>query len=375
MTLPLQPRPDEPAPPLDVRNVGLTILGTTALIVLLKYMQQVFIPFVLSGLIFYALDPLVDAMQRWRIPRAIGAALVLVTVVGGAGIGAYQLSDEALVLVEQLPTAARKLRTALRPSPGGRPGALGRVQQAATELDKTAAEATTSAAAPRGVVRVQVEEPGLRATDFIWRGSLGMLTAASQGIMVLFLAYFLLVADDLFKRKLIVHLGDTLSKKKITVQILDQIGSRIERFLLVQIFTSAVVAVATGLALWGLGVEQAVVWGLAAGLFNSIPYFGPVIVTAGLAIIAFMQFGTLQMMTVVAGTALLITTLEGWLLTPMLLGRAAQMNQVAVFAGLLFWSWLWGVWGLLLAVPMMMVIKTTCDHVEDLRPVADLLSD
>ncbi len=88
-----------------------------------------------------------------------------------------------------------------------------------------------------------------------------------------------------------------------------------------------------------------------------------------------MQFGTLQMMTVVAGTALLITTLEGWLLTPMLLGRAAQMNQVAVFAGLLFWSWLWGVWGLLLAVPMMMVIKTTCDHVEDLRPVADLLSD
>lgn len=375
MTLPLQPRPNEPAPPLDVRNVGLTILGTTALIVLLKYMQQVFIPFVLSGLIFYALDPLVDAMQRWRIPRAIGAALVLVTVVGGAGIGAYQLSDEALVLVEQLPTAARKLRTALRPSPGGRPGALGRVQQAATELDKTAAEATTSAAAPRGVVRVQVEEPGLRATDFIWRGSLGMLTAASQGIMVLFLAYFLLVADDLFKRKLIVHLGDTLSKKKITVQILDQIGSRIERFLLVQIFTSAVVAVATGLALWGLGVEQAVVWGLAAGLFNSIPYFGPVIVTAGLAIIAFMQFGTLQMMTVVAGTALLITTLEGWLLTPMLLGRAAQMNQVAVFAGLLFWSWLWGVWGLLLAVPMMMVIKTTCDHVEDLRPVADLLSD
>ncbi len=265
MTLPLQPHPDEPAPPLDVRHLGLTILAVTALIVLLKYMQQVFIPFIVSGLIFYALDPLVDAMQRWRIPRAIGAALVLVTVVGGAGIGAYQLSDEALVLVEQLPTAARKLRTALRPSPGGLPGALGRVQQAATELDKTAAEATTSAAAPRGVVRVQVEEPGLRATDFIWRGSLGMLTAASQGIMVLFLAYFLLVADDLFKRKLIVHLGDTLSKKKITVQILDQIGSRIERFLLVQIFTSAVVAVATGLALWGLGVEQAAVWGSPRG--------------------------------------------------------------------------------------------------------------
>lgn len=249
------------------------------------------------------------------------------------------------------------------------------MQQAATELDKTAAEARATPAAPRGVIKVQVEEPALRATDFIWWGSMSAVTAAGQGVIILFLSYFLLVADDLFKRKLVVHLGDTLSKKKITVQILDQIGSRIERFLLVQIFTSAVVATATGLALWGLGVEQAVIWGLAAGLFNSIPYFGPVIVTAGLAIIAFMQFGTLQMMTVVAGTALLITTLEGWLLTPILLGRAAQMNQVAVFASLLFWSWLWGVWGLLLAVPMMMVIKTTCDHIEDLRPVADLLSD
>ena len=114
---------------------------------------------------------------------------------------------------------------------------------------------------------------------------------------------------------------------------------------------------------------------VACNMLFNITKIQALVGDAGLAVIAFMQFGTLQMMTVVAGTALLITTLEGWLLTPTLLGRAAQMNQVAVFAGLLFWSWLWGVWGLLLAVPMMMIIKTTCEHTEDLRPVADLLSD
>ena len=367
--------PSEPTSPLARQRPGVTILAVCALIFLLKYMQDVFIPLILSGLIFYALDPVVDALQRWRVPRAIGAALVLITVAAGAGAGAYQVSDEALLMVEELPVAARRLRAVLRPVRGEAPGALDRVQRAATELDKTAAEASATPAAPRGVIKVQVEEPGLRATDFIWWGSMGAVTAAAQGVLILFLSYFLLVADDLFKRKLVVHMGDTLSKKKVTVQMLDQIGDRIERFLLVQIFTSTVVATATGLALWWLGVERAAIWGLAAGLFNSIPYFGPVIVTAGLSVIAFMQFGTLWMMGVVAGTALLITSLEGWFLTPTLMGRAAQMNQVAVFAGLLFWSWLWGVWGMLLAVPMMMIIKSTCEHIEDLHPVADLLGE
>jgi len=376
MTAPAEPPSvPEPSSALDGRRTGITILAGCALVLLLKYMQDVFIPLILSGLIFYALDPIVDALQRWRVPRAIGAALVLITVAGGVGVGAYQLSDEALLMVEELPDAARRFRAAFRPVPGKAPGALAKMQQAATELDKTAAEATATPAAPRGVIKVQVEEPALRATDFIRWGSMSAVTAAGQGVIILFLSYFLLVADNLFKRKLVVHLGDTLSKKKITVQMLDQISSRIQRFLLVQIFTSAVVATATGLALWWLGMEQAAIWGLAAGLLNSIPYFGPVIVTAGLSVVAFMQFGTLSMMGLVAGTALLITTLEGWFLTPTLMGRAAQMNQVAVFSGLLFWSWLWGVWGMLLAVPMMMVIKSTCEHIEDLHPIADLLSD
>lgn len=131
----------------------------------------------------------------------------------------------------------------------------------------------------------------------------------------------------------------------------------------------------TAVALWSLGVQNAAVWGLAAGIFNSIPYFGPLIVSSGLAVVAFLQFGTFGMTAMIAGVALVITSLEGWALTPVLMGRTAHMNRVAVFAGLLFWSWMWGIWGTLLAVPIMMVVKAICDHVEDFQPVADFLSE
>jgi predicted PurR-regulated permease PerM len=124
-----------------------------------------------------------------------------------------------------------------------------------------------------------------------------------------------------------------------------------------------------------LGVDEAALWGLLAGIFNSIPYYGPLIVSGGLSIVTFLQFGTVSMTLLVAGVSMLITSAEGWLLTPMLMGRVAAMNRVAVFVGLLFWSWVWGVWGMLLAVPMMMSIKVICDHIDDLKPVGRFLGE
>jgi predicted PurR-regulated permease PerM len=357
----------------DIRTVGIAVLAAVALILLLKDAREVFIPLVLSALLFYALDPIVDRLQRLRIPRALGAAVVLLTVVGAGGWTAYSVRDEAIAVVEDLPRAARNLRTALRTARSAPENTIDKLQRAANEIDRTRAEAMPPPSTPRGVMRVQVEQPPFRVSEVLWWGSVGMVSIVSESLMVLLLAYFLLLADDLFKRKLLANFGDTLSRRRITGQILDRISAQIARFLLVQLTTSVLVATATALALWWLGVRQAAFWGVASGVLNSIPYFGPLIVTVGLAAIAFMQFGTLPMALVVAGTALLITTLEGWLLTPGLMGRAARMNQVAVFAGLIFWSWLWGFWGVVLAVPMMMVVKAVCDHVDDLKPVGDLL--
>jgi len=359
-----------PASPLQVRNIAFTLVSVAIVLLLLQHMQPVLIPLVLAGLLFYALDPAVDWLQKAHVPRALGAALMLFIVVAVVGVLVFSLQGQALTVIDELPAGARKMAAALRKAPGDAPGAMEKVQQAAEALQ----EAQPPTPVPSGVTKVQVEEKGFQASTFVWTTSVGLASAANRLIMVLFLTYFMLLSDQLFKRKL-VEIVDTLTHKKTTVSVLDDIAAQIQRFLVIQIFTSAGVAVVTAVALWMMGLRQAALWGLLAGILNTIPYYGALLVTAGLSIVAYLQFGTLGMMASVAGVALLITTLEGSLLTPTLMSRASSMNQVAVFAGLLFWSWIWGIWGMLLAVPMMMVLKVICDRVEPLQPVGHLLGD
>jgi predicted PurR-regulated permease PerM len=367
-------RPSLITGPIDIRSVGITIVAVSALILMLRYAQEVIVPFVVSGLLFYAVDPPVRWMQRMRLPRAIGAGLVLMALVAGIGLGVRALQPQVTAVIEDLPEAARRIRALMRPRPG-ESGALEKVQEAAEELDKAAAEAATATAAAKGVTRVQIEEPAFRATDYLWWGSLGIVGLAGQGIMILFLTYFLLLSSDRLKQRFVKLAAPTLTRRRITIQILDDIARQIQRFLVVQILTSALVAAVTAVVLWQIGLEQPAFWGLMAGLFNSIPYFGALIVTIALAIAAVLQFGTLYMALVVAGSALVITTIEGWLLTPHLLSRANKTNHVAIFAALLFWTWMWGVIGLLLAIPMLVVIKAFADHVESFRPLSELMSE
>ena len=360
--------------PVDVRSVALTVIAGVGLVLFLQYAQAVLIPIVLGALIFYALDPAVDSLERWHVPRAVGAALVLLLLTGGIGYGLWTLRDDAMAVVEELPRAAAQVRTTLRNDRGREPAPLEKIQEAAKEIDKTAVAAAGPAPRdPAGLLRVQVVEP-FRATDYLAWGAVGAIALAGQAVMILFLSYFLLVADDLYKRKL-VKIAPTMSKKRITVQIVDEIGKQIERFMLVQVLTSAIVGVATSLALWWIGLEQPVIWGIAAGVLNSIPYFGPIIVTAGLMLVGYLQFETIEMALYVAAIALVITTLEGWLLTPALMGRAASINPAAIFVGILFWSWIWGVWGLVLAVPMLMMVKAVCDRIDELQPIGELLGE
>ena len=354
-------------------HVAAWLLVAAAAILFVRYAAEVIVPFVLSALLFYALDPAVDALQRHRVPRWLGALLILGGVIGAVGAGVYTLRDDVVKIVTDLPDGARRLRALSTSS--GRPSTMESLRRATEEIDRTAAEAAGPSKPTDGVMRVRVEEQPVRTVDYLWSGSMGLVSLASYLTLVCFLAYFLLVADDLFKRKLVRHASATLAGKKITVAVLEAIGRQIEQFILVQIFTSVVVGVVTTFSLWMLGLNNAAVWGISAGILNSVPYFGPFIVTCGLAVLAFLQFGTLSAVASIAGAALLITTLEGWFLTPLLLGRAARMNSVAIFAGLLFWTWMWGVWGTLLAVPMMMVAKAICDHVEDFAPAADFLGE
>ncbi len=369
--------------PVDIRNLALTVIASLGAVFMLQYAQTVLIPIVIGVLIAYALSPLVSGLGRVRLPRAIGAAVAVMLVVSALGVSAYTLSDEVMSIVRDVPQAAQRVRQRISQHRRQRGGALEEVQRAATEIDKAAAEAATPAGGaarptgvrPDGVQKVEVVEPSFSATDYLWAGGVGLVNMAGQFTMILFLVYFLLVTGDLYKRKLVKIAGPRLSQKRITVQILDAINLQIESFIRVQILTSFIVAVATAVALWWLGVDEYIVWGLLAGVFNSIPYLGPILVTGGLGIVAFMQFDDITRTAYVCLVTLAITSLEGFLLTPALVGRAAQMNPVAIFVGLLFWSWIWGVWGTVLAVPMLMMLKAVCDHIEDLQPIGELLGE
>ena len=175
------------AEPYDARTNALLILAGIAIIAVLNYAQDVLIPFVLSGLIFYALDPFVDRLQRWHVPRVLGAGLMLLLAVIGLGATVYTLTGQAMAVVEQLPEGVRRLRYELRPQANDQ-GAIDKVQRAAQELDQAAADATQPAPVPKGVLRVQVEEPALRASNYVVAGGFTAVALAGQAVMVLFLA-------------------------------------------------------------------------------------------------------------------------------------------------------------------------------------------
>jgi predicted PurR-regulated permease PerM len=369
--------PDEPETisraPVDVRSLSLALLAGIGIVLFLQLAQQVFIPLAVGVLISYALEPIVAWLKRWSIPRAVGAGVLLALLAGGAAFGVFTLLDDAVAVVEKLPAAARKLGESLKVTRGDGQGLMQKMQKAATEMENTTTEAVGPDAIRKGITRVQVEEKPINLGDYIWRGGTGLISAGSAVILVLFLVYFMLITGDLFKRKLMKIAGSSVLSRKITAQILEEIDTQIARYMLIQMMTSVLVGVVSGIAFWWIGLEQAPIWGIAAGLLDAIPYFGPAIVMAGLFTIGFLQFGTILMGLYLAGVSFIIMSLEGLILTPWLTMRAVRMNGVALFLGLMFWGWMWGVWGLLLAVPMMVMIKSISDRIEDLKPIGELL--
>lgn len=384
---PLPPTPGaagEPPPlvihsPVGVRSLTLSVLATIATILTLQYAQSVLIPIVIGILVAYSLEPFVKGLLRVGLRRSVGAAAVLIILVGVLGAGTYALTGEVMEIVTEVPQAAHRIRVRVEERMRKPGGAIQQVQKAATEIAATAQVASQQTQTPsaRGAepAKVQVVQPAINVGAYIYSGGMNVALAIGQAIVILFLVYFLLVTGDLYKRKIVKIAGPHLWQKKLTVQILEDISAQIASFIRVELMTSALVGAATMAALWYFGLHQWIVWGLLAGIFNSIPYLGPVIVTGGLGTVAFLQFDSVGHTALICGVALVITSLEGLLLTPALMSRAARMNPVAVFVGLLFWSWIWGVWGAVLAVPMLMMLKAVCDHVEDLQPVGELLGE
>ena len=359
--------------PVDVRSVSLVVLATLASVLMLRWASAVFIPVMVGILFSYGLSPVVDWLAQRRVPRALSSGLLVLGIVSGVGGMAYSLSDDASKLVESLPLAVQKLRESVRAHKGSSDNTLVSVQKAVAQLEQAAEETKPAAPVTRGVQRVQIEKAKFDVRDHLWTGTMGLIGMLGQIGVVAMITFFLMASGDTFRRKLVKMAGPTLSRKKITLQALNEINDQIQRYMLVQIFTSALVGVATWLSFLAIGLDNAAVWGIAAAVLNLVPYIGNLVITAGAGMVGFLQFGTLDMAILVAAVSVLISSVESFLLTPWLTSRASQMNPVAIFVGVLAWGWLWGAWGLLLGVPILMVLKVVCDKVDDLKAVGEFL--
>ena len=368
-------QPEVPLPGKE-RGLALGILATVALIFALDWAQS-FVISLLVGIIFaYTLNPLVAWLERIRIPRLVGATMVMAGVVCAFALGTYSLRGQVRTILDQLPEAVSKLSVSLASLRQGQDSTMQKVQAAASEIEKATSEATgTASTASKPATRVAIEAPGFRLGNFLWTGSMGVAGMIAQATMVIFLTYFLLLSGNTYKLKLVRLTGPSLSNRKITVRVLDDINESIQRYLLMLLATNVLVGVLTWIALrWG-GLENAGAWAVAAGLLHVIPYFGPAVTAVGIGLAAFVQFDALSTGLLFAGASMAVATVVGTVVTTWMTGRIARMNTAAVFVSLLFWAWLWGVWGMLLSIPITVIVKVVAQRVEQLEPVAELLGD
>ena len=369
--------------PRDSRmQLAAIVLALLALVAALYLARGFFVPLLIGILASYALHPLVDGLAAWRVPRSVGAALVLAMVVGGISWIGVAISEDATAVIEKLPEAARKLRQDLSTARVGAPTALQNMQEAAHQLQGAAADvgAQPDAAAKSGTpARPPVRTVVTKAPQSTWlldytlAQSALLATVAAQTPIVLLLTYFLLASGAHFRRKLVQLVGPSLSRKKDAVHILEEIDTQVQRYLLAMLASNALLGVATWFAFLALGLDQAGVWGVAAGVFHFVPYLGPALIALGSGVAAFLQSGSALYAIAVAAVSMLLSGLIGLGFMTWLQSRFARVNAAVLFIALLFFGWLWGVWGLLLGAPLVAIAKVVFDRVESLKPAGELL--
>jgi predicted PurR-regulated permease PerM len=355
-------------------GVAVGVLAVIALVAALYLARAFVVPLLIGILGSYALSPVVEWLKAMRVPRSVAAALVLAVLVGSASWVAFSLSDDVAAMTEKLPEAARKLRQNLSAARTTGPTALQNMQEAAKELEGATAEAAGAKEKPAARATVARDtEPTAWLRDYMLAQSALGITVAAQAPIVILLTYFLLASGGHFRRKLVQLVGPSLSRKKDAVRILEEIDAQVQRYLFAMLVSNSLLAVVTWLAFEALGMQQAGVWGVAAGVLHFVPYLGPALIALASGVAAFLQFGSLLNALAVAGVSLLVAGAIGFVFMTWLQSRFARVNAAVLFIALLFFAWLWGLWGLLLGAPLVAIAKVICDRVESLKPAGELL--
>lgn len=344
-------------------HIAISIVSLILALAAVRAGAAFFIPLAISVFLSYALSPVVARLEQWRIPRALAAGIVVLSFAAASAAALYRTGSDAADVIELLPQAVEKVRLSLLDSQRDGAGPLHHVQETAAELEKLAVAAQPTDTAKPSVAR----PPAIDLGSLLIMGTGNAILAAGQIVSVVFLTFFLLAAGALFRRKLMAIVGPSLQRRKLTLHILDEVHRLNQHYFAVVLLVNLAVGAAVGIAMYAIGLDRALVWGLAAAVLHTIPYLGAAAIAAAAALAAYVQLGSAWAALGASALVLGIIAILGVGLQTWLMGRAGRMNAPAVFVSLLFWGMLWGAWGLLLAVPIMVAVKTVCDHTEGLR--------
>ena len=341
-------------------NVILKGLFLLAIFYTFYFAREVLLPVVLALLLTLILSPAVRLLTKLRLPEPVGAAVIVVALITALGFGVYSLIDPATAWIEKVPETLKQIEDKVR-------GIKKSVQEVTKAADKVE-EITRVEARPPAKTQVVPQKPSLFSRFLI--GTQNVLISAAFTIVLL---YFLLASGDMFLRKL-VHVLPTLADKKRVVEVARAIQTDMARYLFTITCINCGLGIATGIAMYGFGMPNPVLWGAMVAVFNYVPYVGAGTSLTVLTAVAFLTFDQIGEVLRVPAVFFALTVLEGQILAPIFTGKRLTLNPVVIFLSMLFWGWLWGIIGALMAVPILMIFKICCDHIESLAPIGEFLS-
>jgi predicted PurR-regulated permease PerM len=345
-----------PVQAVAVRSFMLIGLFLLVLFHTLRVARDLFLPLMLAFFLSFLLSPLLRLLKRAHIPEALGAALLLIALVGGVGLGLYSLVTPATEWIAKAPASVTRIQ-----------GKLRNLHFPMEQMSRTADQVERTIAGDSRTAPVSAVKSPAWIKQALFGGTTDFV---SEAIVVIVLLYFLLASKDLFLRKLIKVLP-TLKDKKRAVEIAREMEQNISTYLFTVTLINMGVGVAVGAGVWLLGMPNPVLWGVLACVLTYIPYLGAVVGISILGLAAALVFDDLGHVLAVPGVYMVVSFLEGNFITPLVLGRRLTLNPVVIFVGLLFWFFLWGIPGALLAVPTLAVFKIICDHVDTLAPIGE----
>jgi predicted PurR-regulated permease PerM len=341
-------------------RAGLAALLAFALAYAVRMTRPLFLPLAISFLLAVALAPIVRVLRRIHLPSPLAAGIVVAAFTVASGGAVYALADPVAKWIARAPETMRDIEQKLRRVKAS-------VVQAREATEKVEEITRVDGGAPPA--EVTVKDPSL-ATRMV-ATTRELLLIALEAVILL---YFLLAFGESFLSRL-VKMRPRLRSKVRLVEIASEIEREISNYLFTVTCINAGLGLATAIAMSVLGMPNPVLWGVAAAILNFIPYLGSAFTLVVLTIVAILTFETLPRAMLVPAVFLTLATLEGQLVTPIIVGRRMSLNPPVIVIALMVGAWIWGVVGLLIAVPVLAMVKIVCTHTEELNPIADLLGN